>query len=157
MIYKHFTGCHSLLNHINCLDLIWRTFSFVQKWNFDRNQNIRKFVETIDPIILFFQYPLVLIPKRKRLLWAGRIRCGESGTPSTAIYIYMHIYIYIYINYAALSVRDLTHRPTLVCIFCYTRNMRGFCVNRRQSLKLKFRKKVRGQQYLRGMCKYRQP
>ena len=32
-----------------------------------------------------FQYSLVLIPKPKRLLGAGRIHCEESGTPSTII------------------------------------------------------------------------
>ena len=34
----------------------------------------------------FFQYSFVLIPKRKCLLGASRVRCGESGTPSTIIY-----------------------------------------------------------------------
>ena len=33
----------------------------------------------------FFRYSLVLILKWKRLLRAGRIRCVESGTPSTMI------------------------------------------------------------------------
>ena len=32
---------------------------------------------------VFFQYSLVLIPKRKRQLGAGRIRCGACVTPAT--------------------------------------------------------------------------
>ena len=32
---------------------------------------------------VFFQHPLVLIPKRKCLVGACRIGCGESGTPLT--------------------------------------------------------------------------
>ena len=34
----------------------------------------------------FFQYPIVLILKRKCLVGASRVRFGESGTPSTIIY-----------------------------------------------------------------------
>ena len=34
----------------------------------------------------FFQYSFVLILKRKCLVRASRVRCGESGTPSTIIY-----------------------------------------------------------------------
>ena len=34
----------------------------------------------------FFQYSFVLILKRKCLVGASRVRCGESGTPSTIIY-----------------------------------------------------------------------
>ena len=34
----------------------------------------------------FFQYSFVLILKRKSLVGASRVRCGESGTPSTIIY-----------------------------------------------------------------------
>ena len=34
----------------------------------------------------FFQYSFVLILKRKCLVGAGRVRCGESGTPSIIIY-----------------------------------------------------------------------
>ena len=34
----------------------------------------------------FFQYSFVLILKRKCLVGAGRVRCGESGIPSTIIY-----------------------------------------------------------------------
>ena len=34
----------------------------------------------------FFQYSFVLIPKRKCLVGASRVRFGESGTPSTIIY-----------------------------------------------------------------------
>ena len=34
----------------------------------------------------FFQNSLVLIPKRKCLVGCSRVRCGESGTPSTIIY-----------------------------------------------------------------------
>ena len=34
----------------------------------------------------FFQYSFVLIPKRKCLVRASRVRSGESGTPSTIIY-----------------------------------------------------------------------
>ena len=36
-----------------------------------------------DPVIWFLQHSLLLILKRKRLPAADRIRCGESGTPST--------------------------------------------------------------------------
>ena len=35
----------------------------------------------------FFQYSFVLILKRKCLVWASRVRSGESGTPSTIIYV----------------------------------------------------------------------
>ena len=35
----------------------------------------------------FFQYSFVLILKRKCLVRAGRVRSGESGTPSTIIYV----------------------------------------------------------------------
>ena len=34
----------------------------------------------------FFQYSFVLILKRKCLVGASRVRCRESGTPSTIIY-----------------------------------------------------------------------
>ena len=34
----------------------------------------------------FFQYSFVLILKRKCLVWASRVRSGESGTTSTIIY-----------------------------------------------------------------------
>ena len=34
----------------------------------------------------FFQYSFLLILKRKCLVGASRVRCGESGTPSTIIY-----------------------------------------------------------------------
>ena len=34
----------------------------------------------------FFQYSFVLILKRKCLVGASRVRCGESSTPSTIIY-----------------------------------------------------------------------
>ena len=34
----------------------------------------------------FFQYSFVLILKRKCLVRANRVRCRESGTPSTIIY-----------------------------------------------------------------------
>ena len=34
----------------------------------------------------FFQYSFVLILKRKCLVGVSRVRCGESGTPSTIIY-----------------------------------------------------------------------
>ena len=34
----------------------------------------------------FFQYSFVLILKRKCLVGASRVRCGESGIPSTIIY-----------------------------------------------------------------------
>ena len=34
----------------------------------------------------FYQYSLMLIPKRKCLVGDSRIRCGESGTPRTIIY-----------------------------------------------------------------------
>ena len=34
----------------------------------------------------FFQYSFVLILKRKCLVGASRVRCQESGTPSTIIY-----------------------------------------------------------------------
>ena len=34
----------------------------------------------------FFPYSSVLILKRKCLVRASRVRCGESGTPSTIIY-----------------------------------------------------------------------
>ena len=34
----------------------------------------------------FFQYSFVLILKRKCLVGTSRVRCGESGTPSTIIY-----------------------------------------------------------------------
>ena len=43
-----------------------------------------------DPVIWvflgFFQNSLVLIPNRKCLDGGSRIRCGDSGTPSTVIY-----------------------------------------------------------------------
>ena len=35
----------------------------------------------------FFQYSSVLILKRKCLVRASRVRSGESGTPSTIIYV----------------------------------------------------------------------
>ena len=35
----------------------------------------------------FFQYSFVLILKRKCLVRASRVRSGESGTPSTIIYV----------------------------------------------------------------------
>ena len=35
----------------------------------------------------FFQYSFVLILKRKCLVLASRVRSGESGTPSTIIYV----------------------------------------------------------------------
>ena len=64
--------------------ILWGPFLIVWKWNFEWNQNItRKFVATNDTVICFFQHPLVLIPKRKCLVGAGRIGCGESGTTST--------------------------------------------------------------------------
>ena len=61
-------------------------------WNFDWNKSIAekngKFVVTTDPIMWFiFQYSLVLIPKRKRLVGGSQISCWESGTPLTIIYI----------------------------------------------------------------------
>ena len=34
----------------------------------------------------FFQYLFVVVLKRKCLVGASRVRCGESGTPSTIIY-----------------------------------------------------------------------
>ena len=34
----------------------------------------------------FFQYSFVLILKRKCLVGASRVRCGQSGAPSTIIY-----------------------------------------------------------------------
>ena len=34
----------------------------------------------------FFHYSFVLILNRKCLVGASRVRCGESGTPSTIIY-----------------------------------------------------------------------
>ena len=37
------------------------------------------------PLSEFFQYSFVLILKRKCLVRASRVRCGESGTPSTII------------------------------------------------------------------------
>ena len=37
-------------------------------------------------MIQFFQYSFVLILKRKCLVRDSRVRCGESGTPSTIIY-----------------------------------------------------------------------
>ena len=36
---------------------------------------------------VFFRFTLVLILKWKRLLGAGRIRCGKSGTPLINIYV----------------------------------------------------------------------
>ena len=56
--------------------------------NFDWNKkNISgQFVATNDPIMWFFQHLLVVIHKRKCLVGGSRIRCRESGTPSTIIY-----------------------------------------------------------------------
>ena len=64
---------------------MWTFLNHIKKWNFGWNQNItRKFVATNDPIIWVFP---MLILKRKCLVGASRVRSGESGTPSTIIYV----------------------------------------------------------------------
>ena len=63
-------------NHVH----IMKTFLYyIKNETLNKIETSLKVVPTKDPVIRFFQYPLVLIPKRKCLVGAGRIGCGESG------------------------------------------------------------------------------
>ena len=61
---------------------------FHTKWNFDWNkkESLKNLWQRMILLSDFFQYSLVLIPKRKCLVRGSRFRCWESGTLSTIIY-----------------------------------------------------------------------
>ena len=48
--------------------------------------SLKKLWQRMIQLSEFFQYSFVLILKRKCLVRARRVRCGESGIPSTIIY-----------------------------------------------------------------------
>ena len=70
--YLHVMG--TLLNHIKKETLVEIKTSLENLW--------QRMIQLSE----FFQDSFVLILKRKCLVGASRVRCGESGTPSTIIY-----------------------------------------------------------------------
>ena len=51
-----------------------------------KDENLIEMKTPLENLSDYFQYSLVPIPKRKCMVGASRIRCGESDTPSTIIY-----------------------------------------------------------------------
>ena len=75
------------LIHINYSDIMWTILIYIKNETLIETKTslINLFQRTIR-LSDFFQYSLVLIPKRKCLVGGSWIRCGESGTPWTIIY-----------------------------------------------------------------------